>query len=183
MAISMNSTGNKHRIMLVDDEETVLNALRRTFRGSNYEVETYTVPAEALKRARHWDFDVIVSDYRMPGMDGVELVREIKAHRPGLFAVMLCGFSHLGAVLGAINEAEEFRYVTKPWNDDEIRSLVATAITRKHQADKGQGPTTGTGEKKAELSLRRSAMEKLEAKYPGITSGIWTPGDAWKRRP
>ncbi len=124
--------------MLVDDEKSVLNALRRTFRGCQYELETYSVPAEALERARSQDFHVIVSDYRMPGMDGVTLVQEIKALRPDIVAIMLSGFTHLGAVLGAINEAEVFRYVTKPWDDDPLRDNIRGAF-RYHELLLGSG--------------------------------------------
>lgn len=172
----MNST-DRHRVMLVDDEESVLNSLRRTFRGRQYELEAFTLPSEALQCARHWDFDVIVSDYRMPGMDGVTLVKEIKRHRPGIVAIMLSGYTHLGAVLGAINEAEVFRYVTKPWNDDELRSLVAAAIERRRGTNSDQALADAARQAKTFLPVPNGALAKLEAWYPGITNGVWDPED------
>lgn len=109
-------------------------------------------------------------------MNGVALVRAIKIHRPDIVAIMLSGFAHLGTILGAINEAEVFRYVTKPWNDDELRSLVAAAIARKSCA-------AGAGRKtQADQPDPDSAMAQLEAKYPGITKGVWDAGDLRARR-
>ena len=73
-----------YRIMLVDDEENVLNALRCKLAHLSYEVETFSQPRQALARAGEVSFDLVISDYRMPSMDGVTLVKELKKIQPNI---------------------------------------------------------------------------------------------------
>ncbi len=113
--------------LFVDDEERVLNALSYLFRDL-YEIETATSGAAALERLRERRFHVLVSDQRMPEMPGVELLRQAKDAAPGTVRLLLTGYSDLAAIVGSVNEGEVFRFVSKPWQEEDLRATLAEAV-------------------------------------------------------
>ncbi|HSC93506.1 MAG TPA: response regulator [Burkholderiales bacterium] len=118
--------GGKARILFVDDEERIVNALRSIFR-SGYHVFTATNGAEALEFVRKFQPHVVVSDQRMPQMTGVELLRRVKGLAPNTVRMLLTGYSDLAAIVGSINEGEVYRFISKPWDNQEIQKIVAEA--------------------------------------------------------
>jgi response regulator RpfG family c-di-GMP phosphodiesterase/tRNA A-37 threonylcarbamoyl transferase component Bud32 len=114
-------------VLFIDDEERVLNALSALFHGI-YEVHTASTGAEALELIRARRFSVIVSDQRMPGMTGVELLREARTVAPSAVRLLLTGYSDFGAIVASVNESEVFRYITKPWQQAELEAIVAEAV-------------------------------------------------------
>ncbi len=117
----------KTRVLFVDDEARILRSLRALFR--NEEVYVTTDPDQAIEIARNQDLDVVVCDQRMPQRTGIEVLNQIRQISPRTMRILLTGYSDLKAVVGSVNEGEVFRYVTKPWNNEMLRSLVATAAT------------------------------------------------------
>ena len=116
----------KARILFVDDEERIVTALRSIFR-SNYHVFTATNGPEALEFVRKFQPHVVVSDQRMPQMTGVELLRRVKGIAPNAVRMLLTGYSDLAAIVGSINDGEVFRFISKPWDNQEIQRIVADA--------------------------------------------------------
>jgi serine/threonine protein kinase len=116
------------RLLFVDDEERVTNALKAVFRDT-YDVVTASSGEQALEIARTQPFHVVVSDQRMPGMLGVELLRELKLLRPNAVRMLLTGYSDLAAIVGSVNEGEVYRFVSKPWNQDDLQGTIAEAVT------------------------------------------------------
>ena len=114
------------RILFVDDDERVLNALRALFRN-DYEVFTAENGAAGLALVKVESIPVVVSDQRMPGMTGVEMLRELRKVAPQTVRLLLTGYSDLAALVGSINEGEVFRFVKKPWDNEEIRAMVGEA--------------------------------------------------------
>lgn len=114
-------------VLFVDDEERVLNALNHLFRDA-YEVETALGGAQALEKMRARRFQVLVSDQRMPEMLGVELLRQAKDLTPGTVRLLLTGYSDLAAIVGSVNEGEVFRFVSKPWQEEDLRATLAEAV-------------------------------------------------------
>lgn len=114
-------------LLLVDDEPHILASLRMVFRRL-YRVLSTTDPYEALRIVRRERVDVIVSDQRMPGMLGAELLRRVKRGSPGTMRILLTGYSDLTSIMSSINEGEVFRFVSKPWSNDEMREIVASAV-------------------------------------------------------
>ena len=115
-------------ILFVDDEERVLNALSALFRGT-YEIETATRGAGALERLKARRFHILVSDQRMPGMTGVELLREARNAAPNTVRLLLTGYSDLAAMVGSVNEGEVFRFVSKPWQQEDLKATLAEAAS------------------------------------------------------
>ncbi len=113
------------RVLCIDDEARILRALKALFR--DMDVHTTTEPSEAIRWAAEHDVDVIVCDQRMPKMQGIEVLREIRLAHPRAMRILLTGYADLSAVLGSVNEGEVFRYINKPWDNQELRSTVQMA--------------------------------------------------------
>jgi sigma-B regulation protein RsbU (phosphoserine phosphatase) len=125
----MHTAQIKPKILLVDDEPNVLRALNRLFR--DYDVSAVDSAEEALRVAREKLFDVVISDYRMPGMDGVTLLCKFKAIQPNAVRLILTSYADLENTQRAINEAEVFRFINKPWDNNEILNAVSRALEHK----------------------------------------------------
>ena len=119
---------SSYRILLVDDEPNVLNALKRVFRQENYAITAVNNGQEALDLLRREPFHLMISDYMMPGMNGAELLKQAKAAKPEMIRIMLTGHADTGAVMGAINEGAVYKFILKPWNDDDLRITIALAL-------------------------------------------------------
>ena len=116
------------RLLLLDDEKNVLKALRRVLFSEPYEIEIFTRGSDALQRSQETRFDLVVSDYRMPGMNGVEFLAAFKEIQPDAVRLLLTGYTDLKGQQQAIHEVGVFAIVGKPWNDDEFKSILASAL-------------------------------------------------------
>ncbi len=114
------------RILCVDDEPNILRSLQWLLQ-KEFEVKTATSGHDGLTLVRENDFDVIISDQRMPGMMGSEFLREVRKISPRSMRILLTGYSDLQAVLRSVNESEVFRFINKPWKINELPNIVAEA--------------------------------------------------------
>ena len=138
MTVTMEQAQAPHqagRLLLVDDEPNILAALRRLLRQDGYQIVTETDARAALARLQSEDFDVIVSDQRMPEMTGVEFLRRAKTVRPHSMRIVLSGYTDLDSVTAAINEGAIYKFLTKPWDDAQLRDHIATAMRHKYLED------------------------------------------------
>ena len=124
----MNAGNTKARVLFVDDEPRVLSSMRMLFRNA-YEMQFADGAQKAIELLKVQPVDVIVSDQRMPGMTGIELLREARNINPHAMRILLTGYSDLNAIIGSVNEGEIFRFVNKPWANEELTSTVANAVT------------------------------------------------------
>ncbi len=116
------------KILFVDDEEAILSSAKRIFRGKNFEIVTESSPTAALKLLEEQSFDAVVSDFRMPGMTGTELLEQIKRKYPHISRLMLTGYLEFEVIQEAINKASVFRFITKPWDEAELVLGIEAAI-------------------------------------------------------
>ncbi|MDX2129045.1 MAG: response regulator [Chloroherpetonaceae bacterium] len=114
-------------ILLVDDEPLVLQSLSATFRRQ-YNIFTATNGKDAIEVVRQNQIHVVLSDQRMPGMLGHEVLRIIKTISPSTIRILLTGYSDLDAIMSSVNSGEVFRFLTKPWKVDQLRETVAAAV-------------------------------------------------------
>ena len=119
----------KPTILCVDDEIDNVEALERTFRTS-YHVITATSGLEALKILEQKEVAVIISDQRMPQMTGVEFLQKSISLHPDTIRILLTGYSDINSVIDAINTGQVYRYITKPWDINDLKSTVARAVER-----------------------------------------------------
>ncbi len=116
-------------LLIIDDEPEVLAALQRYFRRK-YAVRIATSAEEGVRVLKESPVNVVISDQRMPGMKGTEFFRKIKEEHPDVVRMILTGYSDIDAVIAAINDGNIFRYITKPWNPEELDGIVREAFER-----------------------------------------------------
>jgi DNA-binding NtrC family response regulator len=135
----------KGLVLCVDDEPNILRSLHWMLH-KDFDVMTAPDGLSGLDMLRKHDFDVIVSDQRMPGMMGSEFLREACKIAPRAMRILLTGYSDLQAILRSVNEGEVFRFVNKPWSNDELTKTVAEAATiAKTQPPPAPVEDAGTG--------------------------------------
>jgi response regulator RpfG family c-di-GMP phosphodiesterase len=118
-------------VLLVDDEPSVLSALRRLFRTQGYRIEQATSGVDALALLRDTPVDLVVSDMRMPGMDGAAFLAEVRAAYPSVARILLTGYADITATIAAINQGAIHRYIAKPWDDNDLLLVVSDALHRR----------------------------------------------------
>jgi DNA-binding NtrC family response regulator len=126
----------KGRILCVDDEPNISRALQWLLQ-KDFDVMTANSGSEGLSLVKQNDFDVVISDHRMPMMTGVELLREVKKLSPRTVRILLTGYSDLQAIVRSVNESEVYRFINKPWNISELPKVVeqAAIIARTQPAE------------------------------------------------
>lgn len=122
-----------HRILVVDDEQGILNAVRRELSTPpigrvRYEIEIFTDPQAALARAREQEFEVVLSDYRMPQMSGLDFLAEFGKIQPDCVRIVLSGQTDFDALVRLINETHVYRFIPKPWSTYFLKSTLTQAI-------------------------------------------------------
>ncbi len=117
----------KDTLLIVDDESRILRSLRAVFRAG-YQVRTTTDCKEALQILKIEQVNAIISDQRMPEMRGVDLLNQARQISPNTMRLLMTGYSDVSSILDAINQGEVYRYITKPWGQDEIQAVVANAV-------------------------------------------------------
>ena len=117
-------------ILLVDDEANVLSALKRLLRRDGYNILSTTSAAEAFELLATNRVGVIVSDQRMPEMNGTEFLAQVKEIYPNTMRMVLSGYTELQSVTDAINRGSIYKFLTKPWDDEQLRANIAEAFRR-----------------------------------------------------
>jgi two-component system probable response regulator PhcQ len=163
-----------YRLLLLDDEQFILNALRRCLTsidvrrldGEALSLEMFTSPEAAIARCEEQEFDLVISDFRMPTMDGVEFLSRIMEILPNAPRVIISGYADRDAIIAAINEAHLTRFIQKPWDDEELRKSIVSILggTRKTKAKAARDDDFGFGSLGVDRERRR-----LEQECPGIT--------------
>lgn len=156
------------KILLVDDDPNILSALQREllqqWRGeARPQIEAFTNPFDALERICACEFDLIICDYMMPQLSGGDLLEALKDIAPDTVRIMLSGSAEFTTVLSAINQAQAFRFLRKPWDAAELADSVRLGLAQRSAllaARHATAPATATPQ---ELEARR-----LEAEEPGL---------------
>ncbi len=149
-------------ILIVDDEEKILKAIQRTLRSENYSIFSATGGEEGLKLLEMREFDLVMSDQHMPGMDGVTFLQKVKAEQPQTLTIMLTGAKEISVAMEAINEAGVYKFILKPWDDDDLkvtirRALESLDLVRERDALRER------------VKSRDTLLKNLEKEHPGIT--------------
>ncbi|MEW6417013.1 MAG: HD domain-containing phosphohydrolase [Nitrospirota bacterium] len=119
------------KVLFVDDEENILRSLRRLLMDEDFEVITANSGEEALEILKNnHDIGLIVSDQRMPGLTGVDFLEKAKEIAPDALRIVLTGYADVNAAIEAINRGGAYRYITKPWKDEELIQVIRDAVQR-----------------------------------------------------
>lgn len=130
MSIINKETEEIQKILFVDDEENVLRALKRLFIDENIEVLTATSGKAGIDILKENEIAVIISDQKMPEMNGAEFLSKAKEISPDSIRIVLTGYADINAAMDAINKGGAFRYITKPWKDEDIIFLIKESIEK-----------------------------------------------------
>lgn len=164
------------KFLLVDDEANILSSLRRVIhgmppdaRGEPNSIETFTSAREALERARESAFDLVISDYRMPEMSGVEFLSQLIAIQPDIARMVISGYADLQAVISAVNEVQIFRFIQKPWDTYELETAIRHALEYRRLILDNRELADLVRVQEGLLSQREVELKRLEEKFPGLT--------------
>ena len=161
----------QHTILFVDDETSILKSLKRLFRREGYTLLTAENAKEGLERLTEvtGNVSVIISDQRMPEMNGAQFLEKSKAIAPNAVRFLLTGYSDMDAAVEAINKGEIHRYLSKPWNDDELRMHVRSALQQYELKLENQRLNELTAKQNEEL---KQLNENLEQRVTERTQAI-----------
>lgn len=120
-------------VLVVDDEQSIVNAVRRELCSSpagrqRFQVEGFTSPIQALERAKEQPFDLVISDYRMPGMDGLTFLKTLGEIQPDCSRVVLSGQTDFDSLTRMVNETHIYRFIPKPWSEYFLKSSISQAL-------------------------------------------------------
>lgn len=167
------------RILLVDDEANVLSALVRAMKlhlpVEDLRIETFTDPFDALSRCAEVTFDIVISDFQMPQMTGVEFLHAMKETAPSTVRMMLSASTEFATVTSAISEAQVFRYIPKPWLVGDLQENIRLALLHRDELLEQQRLTDLLRVRAGELSAEEQEARQLEQEEPGLTKVKWGP--------
>ncbi len=150
------------KILCVDDERNVLRSLRRLFLDSDYEILTAMSGDEGIEiLGREAPVQIVISDYRMPGMNGVDFLKEVCRHWPHTVRIVLSGYADAAAIVGAINEGQIYKFIPKPWNDDELKVAISNALDCYFMQQKNIQLTKELESKNRELQEINDNLERI----------------------
>jgi len=163
------------RLLLVDDEPNILRSLERQLRGISrgdgpaYRIETCSSPAAALARGTQTAFDLVISDYRMPEMNGVDFLRAFRGLQPTAARLILSGQTDLAGLIGAINDAGIMRFLTKPWEEADLVFAVEHALRERNLLLENQRLADELRASRSVIARQEAELLRLERESPGIT--------------
>ncbi|WP_342117441.1 HD domain-containing phosphohydrolase [Pseudoduganella sp. OTU4001] len=162
-------------ILCVDDEPNILSSLRRLFRGKGYQVLTAESGAEGLQLLEKETVDLVISDMRMPEMDGARFLAKVRERWPNTVRLLLTGYSDVQSIQDAINCGEIYRYITKPWDDSDILLIVRQALERHELELEKQRLEALTRRQNEELkTLNASLEQKVEERTKQLKANFLT---------
>lgn len=168
----MNTNKSLHPILYIDDEENNLTVFYSTFRR-NYKVHLATSGQEGLEIMKKHNMHLVISDQRMPKMTGIEFLEKIIPKYPDCIRMVLTGFSDVEAIIQAINKGRVYRYITKPWNKNDLKITIDHALETFNL--KLQNRNLFADLKEANLTLEKKVIErtnKIESQNREITDSI-----------
>jgi DNA-binding NtrC family response regulator len=157
------------KIQLVDDEPQILKSLQRLLNPQGWELHLFTDVYEALDALTEHDYAVILSDFKMPNLDGITYLKFAKQRQPHAVRVMLTGHGDRQSMMQAINEAEVFRFISKPWEDFEVEVALRSAIDLHLLRAENQRLLEQVRQQQSSLDMQKQELWRLETENPGLT--------------
>jgi two-component system probable response regulator PhcQ len=150
------------KILIVDDEENILNSLKRLFHKEPYQILTAINGEEGLKILDDHQVDLIISDLKMPQMNGIEFLKRAKEKNPVPLRIVLTGHADMKSIMDAIDQGEIYRFLLKPWDDEELKMTIRQALDYYYLWQKTR-LLAKTVEKQGQI------LQELEREHPGIS--------------
>ena len=157
------TASNRPKVLLVDDEKSILDSLYRFCRQRKMNASRANSGAEGLEMMDTETFDVIISDMRMPNMDGAEFLSKARQKSPDTMRILLTGYADMEAVISAVNEAKIYNYLNKPWDENMLESVIHSALDFKKKEDERLSLAREIDKKNKELEELNDSLEKKVA--------------------
>lgn len=152
-------------LLFVDDEANVLSSLKRLFRPYGYRILTAEGGAQALEIMERESIDLVISDMRMPQMNGAQFLEQVNLRWPETIRILLTGYAELEATVDAINKGHIYRYLSKPWEDNDIVLSIQHALRQKELEQANRGLEELTRKQNEELKdLNANLEQKVKAR-------------------
>ena len=148
-------------ILCVDDEPHILNSLRRLLRKENYHVLTADTVEKGLDLLKNNQVQLVISDQRMPEMSGVEFLQRAKDLSYDTVRIILSGYADAGLIVDSINKGEVFRFLTKPWNDEELKAAIRQCLAHYHILQQNRSLHEQVQAQNRKLRLLNLNMEEM----------------------
>ena len=158
-----NAAPTPATLLFVDDESSILSSLKRLFRPQGYRILTAGSGAEGLAVLEKEPVDLVVSDMRMPEMDGAQFLEQVRSRWPNALRILLTGYADISSTVAAINRGEIYRYISKPWDDNEIVLTVREALEHQRLASENVRLNDLTQKQNEELKSLNASLEQRVA--------------------
>jgi len=147
-------------LLLVDDEPSILSSLRRLLRPAGYTIHTAESGRAGLELLEREPVDLVISDMRMPEMDGAKFLEQVRTRWPNVTRLLLTGYADMTSTIDAINRGEIFRYIAKPWDDNELTLTIRDALERRRLQDENVRLLTLTQQQNEALQDLNTSLEQ-----------------------
>lgn len=156
-------TEKKYTVLCVDDEKNILNSLKRLLRKENYNILTASSGQEGLEILDEQKVHLIMSDQRMPEMNGTDFLERVKEKFPDIIRIILTGYTEVDAITGAINKGNIYKFFLKPWNDDTLKLEIRKALEQFELVEKNKELSGIISKQNEELKIVNDNLEKKVA--------------------
>ncbi|MBW1958401.1 MAG: response regulator [Deltaproteobacteria bacterium] len=152
----------RQTILVVDDERLVLKSIKRVLRNENYNILTAESGDQGLLLLKDYDVQLVISDYNMPGMNGLEFLQNVKRDHHQILTIMLTGQMEIEIAMKAINEAGVYKFILKPWEDADLIITIRRALESLELILERESLLQ-------QIKTRDVILQDLEKEHPGIT--------------
>ncbi|OIQ79898.1 cyclic di-GMP phosphodiesterase response regulator RpfG [mine drainage metagenome] len=160
-------------LLFVDDEPNIAASLKRLFRPLGYRIFTAESGAQGLDVVAQEKIDLVISDMRMPEMDGAQFLQRVRLESPDSIRILLTGYADISSTIAAINQGQIYRYISKPWDDNDITITVRHALERKRLEQEKARLEVLTRQQNEELKvLNASLEEKVQARTAELSNAM-----------
>ena len=160
LSAEKEETARQATLLFVDDEPNILSALKRLFRPLGYRIFTAAGGAAGLAILAREQVDLVVSDMRMPEMNGAQFLERVRQEWPDTVRILLTGYAEIGSTIDAINKGEIFRYVSKPWEDSDITLTIKHALERRDLERRNKGLEELTRKQEEKIKQLNADLEE-----------------------
>lgn len=177
-----DNLASKQTVLCVDDEQGILASLKRALRKQPFTLLIANSGQEALEILSKNHVDLVVSDMRMPGMNGAELLSKVYKTWPDTVRILLTGYADMESTVSAINDGRVFRYLNKPWNNEDLVLSIDSALEHKRLRDEHAALTELTRQQNDELKVFNDELEsKVEARTKDLALANQQLSDAYSQ--
>lgn len=150
-----------HNVLIVDDEKNIINALKRLLRNENYNIFSAISGAEGLEIVKNETVHLVISDQRMPGMNGTEFLSKVMIEKPDIIRIILSGYTDIDSITEAINKGHIYKFLLKPWNDSSLVLEIRQALDQYALIETNRKLHSTVLEQNKKLKIINENLEKM----------------------